>query len=230
MSFYDIINWKRVSVFGKNKLINRSFVYLFIVPMLAKLLSKIESPLSLIIGGAELEVVLDLPFSWKLFFFSALLFTVASLLYHFISPPIINENISFGDFLNHKKNRTHIRQYMNHLEINREWLITVGVDVDILEEYNGLQGCLKSFDFYKTKWRRNHALRKIEIYHHLNRWLFDDTSSSEDSLELSFWLLYRESNRSRMLGLIVTAFMYLGGFVLISVVLVQSVIEVIKWV
>lgn len=230
MKFFDVINWKVISVFGKNKIINRSFLYLFIVPVFAKILSKVQSPLSLNFGGSKIEVVLDLPFSWKLFFFSALFFTLAAILYHFISPTIIKDNNSFGDFLNDKKNFTHLYRYMEELGITDEWIKKVGVETGLYKSINFVDKIYSSFDYYKTGWRRKSALTKIEIHYYISEWMTNTGSMKEQRVEDAFWLLFRQSNKSRKIWLIFTSLMYLAGFILISIVLIQSIIEVIKWV
>jgi len=113
-----MVNWKLISKLGKNRFVNNSYIYLFFVPILAKLLNKINSPLLFQIGDKTHVLILELPFSWALFYFSALFFTVASIVYNYKVPTIIQENNSFGDFLNDRKGMLHLFEYCKDLSLD----------------------------------------------------------------------------------------------------------------
>ncbi|TXN37718.1 hypothetical protein FVB32_05365 [Flagellimonas hymeniacidonis] len=108
-------NWVLISALGKNKIVNSSYIYLFIVPVLAKLLSKVNSPLIFLFNGKEHELIIELPFNWTIFYFSALFFTIGSIIYNWRAPSIIKENKSFGSFLIAKKNMDHLFQYAEEI-------------------------------------------------------------------------------------------------------------------
>lgn len=65
-------NWSTLKAIQNNKIVKSTYIWLFIVPLLAKILSKIDANLYLDIAGKVYEIDLALPFSWKLFFLSAL--------------------------------------------------------------------------------------------------------------------------------------------------------------
>lgn len=220
MGFYDVINWKLISVFGKNKVINRSFIYLILVPMLAKLFSKIQSPIELSLGGEIMKINFVLPFSWKLFFFSALVFTLGAIIYNLFAPSIIKDNNSLGDFLNDRKSSTHLVKYRDEIGINERQMGEYGVNIfDLLNELIDL-----------SSYRDNKNITEIGIYFYTQRPIFDSQFRNDSNLNTNFWMLYNYANESRKIAIILSMFFYILGFIMILIVFIQSVIEVIKWV
>jgi hypothetical protein len=76
-----IPDWNSFKALGRSKIIRTSYWWLFLVPLLAKLLEATGDELTLNIFDAELTITLNLPFSWVLFYFSAVSFSIASLIY-----------------------------------------------------------------------------------------------------------------------------------------------------
>tara|TARA_R110002049_G_scaffold292211_3_gene476534 strand:- start:228 stop:833 length:606 start_codon:yes stop_codon:yes gene_type:complete len=201
--------------------------------MLAKLFSKIQSPIEFSLGGEVMHLMLTLPFSWKLFFFSALVFTIGAILYNLIAPSIIKENMSFGEFLIDRKNHSHIVMYREELGISEEKIKSWGIDVNALlstqitfgSEIGGLK-----FTFYEEQWKNKIAEDKMEIFKLSERNLKNKNLTKDDQLESAFWVIYNYAIQCRKTLLVITALFYLAGFIMITIVFIQSVIEVIKWV
>jgi hypothetical protein len=68
------------------------------VPIAAKLLLQLKQPFVFTLLGKEHTLYLHLPFSWYLFYFSAVAFAVATALFGLFCPKIIKKYSSFGDF------------------------------------------------------------------------------------------------------------------------------------
>ena len=62
------INWKLISILGKSKIVNKSMVFLFVVPIIAKVISKVDKDLTFKIFNQKIDIVLQLPFNWKMLF------------------------------------------------------------------------------------------------------------------------------------------------------------------
>lgn len=71
-----------------------------IVPLTAKFFSKIENTLTVTLPCITFELDLELPFTWVAFFFSALSFTIANVIFIYIAPKIIKENKNYVEFKN----------------------------------------------------------------------------------------------------------------------------------
>ena len=64
--------WSSLNSLGKSKTLKSSYIWIVVVPLVAKLFSKIESTIDFTLFGAKISVNLSLPFSWQMFYFSAL--------------------------------------------------------------------------------------------------------------------------------------------------------------
>jgi len=69
-----------------------------IVPIAAKVLIQLKSPLEFSMFGQRHEISLHLPFTWYLFYFAAFAFAIASGLFGLFCPSIIKRYSSFGEF------------------------------------------------------------------------------------------------------------------------------------
>lgn len=112
---YSTVKWSFIKKLGSNKLVQRSYFYLIIVPVLARVLSKVESPLNFVIFGEEIEIIFKLPFTLLYFYIAALFFTLGYLVFLLFVPNIIKENDSFSDFQAEKKGARHLRDYSRRL-------------------------------------------------------------------------------------------------------------------
>ena len=102
-----INNWKFISRFGKNGFVKRTYIFLILLPFTISTLKKFR-----------LEHVIDsIPFSWHMFFFSAVFFTIGTIIYNLFAPSIIKENSSYADFRNAGKDWDHIDMYAEEHKI-----------------------------------------------------------------------------------------------------------------
>ena len=92
------------------------YIWIFVVPVLAKLLFKIEEYLAFDLFGQKIELVLSLPFSWKVFFYSALSFSIANSIVLLACPRIIKDHLSFSGFIGDGKNHEHLKYYATDIE------------------------------------------------------------------------------------------------------------------
>jgi hypothetical protein len=108
-------SWISINKLGKSKLLATSYLWLIIVPIFAKLFSSIESPLDFSKYVDGLVIELSLPFSWKLFYFSAVLISIGSLTYYVWCPKVIQEFESYGDFKQQGKDAFYLKSYADKL-------------------------------------------------------------------------------------------------------------------
>jgi len=232
---FKIVNWNTIAIFGKNKTINRSYIFLFIVPVIAKFLSKINPDVSITIGGYKFELLFDLPFSWKLLFLSALMFSIGSLLYNLFAPSIIKENKSFGEFVAERKTNYHMAEYLTELNLGEKYIerelqvsIIDGIGTPIFEQgILKLKDKLKSINFYRIEEYAD-LFKEVERYNTLSKatgakYDFDSNMNRYTSL---FAKTYSYASRSNSLMLLITFFVYLSGILLLAVLLYSNFISV----
>ena len=90
--------WESLKMFGSNKLFQSSYFWLFFVPVIARLLKNIPETITVPIWAEKLTIPLTLPFSWKIFFFSSIFFSLASFIYSLRCPAIIKNYRTLDDF------------------------------------------------------------------------------------------------------------------------------------
>ncbi|MFQ5788314.1 MAG: hypothetical protein ACE5H1_10095 [Thermodesulfobacteriota bacterium] len=81
------------------------------MPIIAKALAKVEESANLTIFSHTFNIQLGLPFSWKVFFLSAMLFATANLIFVLRCYKLIKDHNSFSDFQEQGKSLRHIQQY-----------------------------------------------------------------------------------------------------------------------
>lgn len=67
-------NWSQLNQIKDVKIISSMYVWIFIVPILAKVLSLVSDIATVTVFNYTFEVNIGLPFSWRSFYFSALFF------------------------------------------------------------------------------------------------------------------------------------------------------------
>jgi len=228
-------SWKSISLFGNNQIINKSYVYLFLVPILAKFFSKIKSPFAFTIDNKVYEMVLDLPFNWIMFFLSALIFTLASIIYTFLAPSIIKENKSYGAFLIDRKGWQHIISYAEEMGISEKWYEEMGMaridsnEISSLQKYAREQP--EKFN-EETKIDPKVILKEENVKKIRVQKVIRKSISSDGDIELllqpKFWSVYNYANYYRKTARIICFFLYVLGFFFISVVVIQGSVTVFK--
>ena len=89
--------WRALAKLGNKKLVQRMYIWLFITPSAVKLLDTFENWLIESFQN-NIQVDLSLPFSWWLFFFASLAFTLGNIWFSIFCPNIIRNHANYGDF------------------------------------------------------------------------------------------------------------------------------------
>ena len=224
-----IVNWKNISILGDNKLVKKAYIYLVVVPILAKILSKVNRTLNFNVFGENIHIEFGLPFSWKIFYFAALSFSVGYFIYNWKAPKIIKENRSFKDFEDSGKQRTHLRDYLHDIKIDSHYFILRNPDVSVffykakltmldLHKFN-IEHCEKklSEDFLSKLLLYNEVCRACTVSEDLNVILID-----------RFWKVYKRANLYNKYFIWVCFSFYFTGFVLMGIVFFESLVTVCK--
>lgn len=145
--------WSFLNKIQDVKFISSMYIWIFVVPIAAKLLSKTNEIIFVTIFNHPFELNLGLPFSWKMFYFSALFFTIATVIYQTKCPRLIREYPNFSAFEQESRPEWHLRSYANDIKINfeeyKEWL------QDSMNEQDGVVKSGKDFTsslFWHLQW------------------------------------------------------------------------------
>ena len=105
------LSWSLLSALGKSRLLKTAYLWLFIVPICAKLLNNIESVVNVQLFHATFSINLALPFSWVVFFFSAVAISAGDAIYSLRCPALIKEHSTFSGFQESGKGITQLKKY-----------------------------------------------------------------------------------------------------------------------
>jgi len=112
--------WHSLKKTESNKIVQSMHVWLILVPITAKSLSLIEGPFIITVSDKVYAFDISLPFTWTLFFGSALFFTLANIIFICFSPKIIKENDDLSDFERAGKDEGHLEKYFSK-SLMTEW-------------------------------------------------------------------------------------------------------------
>ncbi|GEK46237.1 hypothetical protein HPA02_05200 [Bisbaumannia pacifica] len=118
----SLTSWQNLKSAARLPFVGSMYIWIFIVPIAAKALESIPETGAFTIFGQDIRLNLSLPFSWVVFYFSALAFAVANVLFKVRCPSIIQENDSFSDFAASRKGITHLDKYLFEAGMNWEGL------------------------------------------------------------------------------------------------------------
>ena len=237
--------WSFLSNFGKNKIVKRTYVYLFFVPFIINTLNKF---------GFQ-EIIDSIPFSWQMFFLSAIMFTIGSIVYFLFAPKIILENDSFAEFKNTGKIYEHIKEYMKEIELDFEYaqerwvefakknnLNPQEVDPDKKSEFLTffrIKYPLKEdtlnfiFDYWVSRRNYSETANKISLpkgYNILDAKLLQEFKDAqfEKDLKYDFKKTFEFADTYRKIARYLCASFYFAGMILFSLVTLNSILIVFK--
>jgi hypothetical protein len=110
--------WSQLDKIRKIKIISSMYIWVFIVPIAAKILSMTSDMATITIFEYTFDVNLALPFSWKMFYFSALFFALATLIYQIRCPRLVKEYPTYSDFDVEGKPEWHLRPYAEDIGLS----------------------------------------------------------------------------------------------------------------
>jgi hypothetical protein len=193
-------NWDKLRTIQNSKIISSTYVWLFVVPLFAKLLSKINNSIKITIDGNLYEFVIELPFSWEVFFYSSLCFVIGNVIFLVLAPELIKDFKDYGEYTGSRRNIHHLSRYMTEkykLHLNNV---------------------------------RDKELENSKVYEELRRLSGSNGSSNKQAPkteEDQFWWLYDYLNTEyRYFRYICSAF-YAIGFVLFSWVIIRNIFWVL---
>lgn len=118
----ELTRWQILKSAVRLPFVSSMYVWIFLVPIAAKALKNIPDSGTFAIFGQTMQLTLSLPFSWVAFYFAAVFFAIANLLFKIRCPSIIQDNDSFSDFQASRKDIMHLDKYLFEAGMNWEGL------------------------------------------------------------------------------------------------------------
>lgn len=111
------IGWENLKKLQNIKVINSMYIWILIVPVLAKAMRLIEGIVDVTIFDYTFSIDLGLPFSWYLFYFSAIFFVLGNLMVIIFCPSIIKDQLTMRVMEEKGKSEKILEDYA--LELNK---------------------------------------------------------------------------------------------------------------
>lgn len=196
-------NWDDLRKFSETKFVNSMFMWIFVVPVLAKVFERLEDKtFTFVFYGQEIPLTLSLPFSWVLFYFCALSLAFGNAILIWKCPKLIKEHLTFSSFKNDGKTIDALEQYSK--DVKYPWIVeSVKIQSEVEKKKT-----LSAFDHTYT----GEQTRNID---------------SADPVHY-FWPVFHVSNESKVWSRRICAFLFFLGALLFFGVLVQNLISVIE--
>lgn len=172
------------------------YIWIFLVPIAARLLENVEEAATVTIFSYTFEAQLTLPFSWLVFYFSAIAFAAANLIFQIRCPDIVKEHSDYSEFKQSNMGIEHLDRYLNQVGLNWE----------------GLRLLIERQDEYFS-----------EVAEASN------PKQADGLLRKRFWAIYWVGNQHRIIEKFSALILYIIGFVLFSIVLLQNIVFVIQY-
>ena len=212
-----IPSWPILANIGNNKLVVSSYIWIIIIPIAAKFLEHFPSVLLIKINDNDLSLGLILPFQWKILYFSALSFALATFIYHISCPNLIK---NFSD-MNHFKEKGLTKvQLINFLST---WLRTESTPYDAsgtkMEKTKLIQ---KIHDEYCEN-----TITEALINSNLDKSVKTFKIKEEEEIN-AYWFIRTVMSNDRLWIRIIITILYCVGFSLLLYLLIENIYSVIK--
>jgi len=194
--------WVVLRQIGNSKFINSMYIWIFIVPVVAKLFEHLgEDILNFVVFQQQISFSPNLPFSWKVFYFSAMAFAISNLIVKIRCPKIIKDHLSFQSYKDEGKTLKQLGPYCDETGFN--WGVLAGeVDKQIPRLQVGKsEGDGGIADNYPSL-------------------------STEDPVHY-FWPIFEHANILHPIYRFLCTFLYGIGFILFGLVVIQNTLFVI---
>ncbi|HAS6505925.1 TPA: MFS transporter permease [Vibrio parahaemolyticus] len=191
-----IPSWAVLKSVEDVRLVKSTYVWLVVVPIAVKLLSKLGDTVTITVAGQPLTFDLVLPFSWQLFYLSALSFVLGNVVFLCFAPSIAKEFRNYGDFRSQGKLRHDISNYKATDQAK--------TDKRVKQLVNAAQFSHKRTFTEEESTNKSHNATQQE--------------------KSEFWAVFNERIAINKSARAVCSFFYLIGFVLFLGVMTQNII------
>jgi hypothetical protein len=204
----NTVTWEQLSVLGKSHFIRSFSLWFILIPLIAKILSEIQSVATIRILVYTFTLHLQLPFSWAVFYFCSLAFALANTIFALRCPPIVKKYSSYGDF----------RERDNSVRMLKGLLQSVVIG-DISRPQASVDEFTHEFATNREELRRDEDL---------HGWQYDLAYAHIESSKIAeaFAWIFRFSNTARRRARVACTISYAMGIALFIVVLIQNIFYV----
>lgn len=210
--FKNSATWHSIDSLGKTRFSKLNFLWIFLIPILIRATEQFEKTVTFSFRNSELTLVLDLPFSLYLLYFSSLFLAFGAVLYFIFCPSFIMRYPNFSNFIRGGGNMRVLKSEINNSQINSE-------NPDLLDnEGNSLLGYVPAYPSLEEDKDSYSGYRQVDrqnLYY-------------EDALKKAYVGIFKILNSSKSLVRWFIWGLYLIGFGFLFFVLGQNLVFVLR--
>lgn len=218
MSASQLPVWSNFNALGQSKIVKSSYVWTFVVPVAAKLLSAIPEGAIFQIGSSGLKFALGVPFSWEMIYYASLSFATATLIYEVFCPEIVKRYSRYSDFAGEGKGSEQVLAYAYGRNAPHGGPQHEGLSIEALLHFLSLYSQeLKGIDPKDGDYSK--MLKAIPIHPNM-----DPAAITVGELELpaAFWMLRDTYDVYGPVFRGLTGIFYAVGFLFVAAIIVQN--------
>lgn len=115
--------WTDLQKVSDTKFVKSMYMWIFIVPLLVKAFEYVEDEKFVLqVFEQQLPISTSLPFSWSMFYFSALFLALGNLIYLYKCPKIIKEHRNYQNYVAEGKKLKQLEAYCDDISFNFQGL------------------------------------------------------------------------------------------------------------
>ncbi len=208
------MKWTSQRSLANSKIVKSSYIWLLVVPFLARVLHTLNESINFTIFDAQITLSTSLPFSWQLLFLAACFFSVANILFSIFCPDLVKSYGNYSDFESHGKTRMQINTALKDIVWCNKKPGVKSEYVDVLSSY---------FKYYKdNKKRTKHELDRESIP------LFNNVSENLGKNSNAFYFVYAVLDKHNQAAIWSSFVSYMSGLLCIAIIAVQNVCYVVS--
>lgn len=208
------MKWTSQRALANSKIVKASYIWLLLVPLLARTLNTLNETVNFTIFGAQISLSTSLPFSWQLLFLAACSFSIANILFSIFCPELIKSYENFSEFESHGKTRMQINTALKSIVWNVKGNSVKSEYIKTLSSY---------FLFYKDgKSRDESRLNSDSIS------LFNNVDQQIGKNSNAFYFTYAVLDKHNQTAIFFSFLSYLSGLIFVAIIAIQNFYYVIK--
>lgn len=226
-STFPTPNWSLLKTYGTSRILRSSYYWILIVPMAARALRNVRGPYHASVFNSQFTFELVLPFSWQMFYWSAVSVGIATLIYSVRCPELVQRYASFADFSEPGRGQRELFDLLRPLlGGSRVWRSNNWS----MSPQNWLRRLL-ILGFRGDRQRADKEMAVVKREGQLSERVLDHVRiiPAEDVLVRAFWSARGVAEWSYFWSRTLCASLYVLGFLLFLVVLLQNGVYVGSW-
>lgn len=199
---------------GRSQTIQSSYFWLFFVPFFAKATAMAPELVAVEIFGTSVPIKVALPFSWKLFYVSAICFSIASLIYQLASPVGIKKYDNYAEYSEKGKDSSSLISAFLSLYRKDSWMWPLTIQDS---EKNYFIQHLTAFSGNAMSITKSDKETPVDLL---------KAGMPEENRKAAYYFVVDWYNLSQPILRLLTSTFYLAGFLFFGTVIVENVLYV----